>query len=131
MAVTPNNIVTPQSVGTFVGQIATGDQSTASAAGSATTNGRLIYAVLIFPGGTDREVSFYDYDGTSARKICTIDITADASADINAEDLLKDLNLPVDANGNKVYYMAAGHTVYLSAEDVAQTNDYAVVCQEL
>lgn len=131
MAVTPNNIITPQSIGTIVGQIATGDQTTAAAAGTATTNGRLIYAILVFPGATNREVTFYDYDGTNSRKICTIDITADATADINAEDLLKDLNLPVDANGNKVYYMAANHTVYLSAENVAQTNDYAIICQEL
>jgi hypothetical protein len=131
MAVTPNNIVTPQSIGTIVGQIATGDQTTPSDFGTATTNGRLVYNVLIYPGATDREVTLYIHNGTAARKVAMIDVAADAAADIVPEDILVNVPLPVDANGNKVLYVAAGHKLQLSAENVAQTNDAIAVCQEL
>ncbi|MCP4639441.1 MAG: hypothetical protein GY851_03360 [bacterium] len=131
MAATPNSIITPQSITTIVGQIATGDQTTAATAGSATTNGRLIYKVLVYPAASNREVTLYDFDGTSARAICLVDITADAAADIVPVDLLSNVPCPIDACGNKFYLMQAGHSVYLSAENVAVTNDYSIVCEDL
>ena len=131
MAVTPNNIVTPQSIGTIVGQIATGDQTTASDFGTATTNGRLLYNVLIYPAASDREVTLYIHNGTAASKVCMVDITADAAAPIVPIDILANVPLPVDANGNQVLYIAAGHKLQLSAESVAVTNDAIANCQEL
>jgi hypothetical protein len=59
------------------------------------------------------------------------DITADATAPIVPIDLLANVPLPVDANGNKVLYLEAGHKLQLAAESVAQTNDAIAVCQEL
>ena len=128
MAVTPNSKVTEQTPTTIVGQVATSDQTTASAMGTATTNGRKIFKVLVFPGASDREIGFWDYDGSNAREVCLVDITADAAADIVPVDILANVPLPVDENGNKYYPLAAGHTVYMSGEDVAQTNDVSIPC---
>ncbi len=131
MAVTPNAVVGPQAISTFVHQIATGDQTAAADLDGATTNGRLIYKVFVYPASSNREITLYYHNGTNARKICLVDIISDVAADITATDLLANVPLPYDANGNKVLYLAPTHKLQISAENVAVTSDVIVFCHEL
>lgn len=127
---TPNSIIAPQSLSSFGAQLAAG-AVTITDLGAATANGRLIYKILVYPGAADREVTVYVHDGTAARLLCLTDIGADAAADVIPEDAIANVPLPLDANGNKVLYLAAGQKLQVVAEDVAQTNDVFVICQDL
>lgn len=127
MAVTPNSVVTPQGINTVSSVIATGDQTTPSLLCAAGANGDLVYKVLVYPAATDREVTLYLYDGANSRALCLSDIGADAAADVIPEDLLANVPLPLDSNGNKVLYLPAGYSLYVSAENVAVTNPIHVI----
>jgi hypothetical protein len=129
MAVTPNSIVTTQSVTTTAHVIATGDQTTPASLFAAGTNGTKIFKILVYPAASDREVTIYVYDGTNSRALCLTDITADAAAPIVPVDVLANVPLPTDSNGNKYLEIPSGYSIYISAENVAVTNPVVVLKQ--
>jgi hypothetical protein len=133
-AVTPNSIVTTQTVSTITFQIATGDQTTPASLCAAGANGTKIFDVLVNPDtdgtGANREVSLYMYDGSNSRLICTIDITADDAAPIVPVSLFSSLTLPVDSNGDKFLEIPSGYSLYISAENVAATTPVHVLKQD-
>jgi hypothetical protein len=131
MAVTPNSVVTPQAINTSAHVVATGDQTAAALLKAASANGDIIYKVLVYPGAADRAFTLSLYDGADARSLCLINIPADAAAPIVPIDVLADLPLPLDANGNKVLFLAPGYSLYRSMADVAQTNDVVIISQAL
>jgi hypothetical protein len=131
MAVAPNSVVTPQAINTSAHVVAAGDQTAPALLKAASTNGDIIYKVLVYPGAGNREFGLYLYDGANSRQIALIDIILDATADVIPIDVLANLPLPLDSNGNKVLYLAPSYSLYCSMEDVAQTNDVIIISQSL
>ena len=131
MAVTPNSVITPQAINTSAHVVATGDQTTPALLKAASTNGDIIYKVLVYPGAANREFGLYLYDGANARQIALVDILLDETADVIPVDVLANLPLPLDSNGNKVLFLAAGYSLYRSMENIAQTNDVVIISQSL
>ena len=131
MAVTPNSVITPQAINTSAHVVATGDQTTPALLKAASTNGDIIYKVLVYPGATDREFTLSLYDGANSSSLCLTDITGDAAVPIVPIDVLANVPLPLDSNGNKVLYLAPGYSLYRAMESVAQTNDVVIISQSL
>ena len=131
-AVTPNSIVTTQTVTTSAHVLATGDQTTPASLFAAGANGTKIFKILVGPDddgtGANREVSIYLYDGANSRRLCVVDITADDAADIVAVDVLANVPLSVDSNGNKYIEIPSGYSIYIAGENVTANN--AVIVQK-
>jgi len=131
MAVTPNSVVAPQAINTSAHVVATGDQTSPALLKAASTNGDIIYKVLVYPGAASREFGLYLYDGANSRQIALVNIPLDATADVIPVDVLANIPLPLDSNGNKVLYLAPSYSLYRSMEDIAQTNDVIIISQSL
>jgi len=133
-AVTPNSIITTQSVSTSAHVIATGDQTTPALLFAAGANGTKIFKILVGPdddgAGVDREISIYVYDGANSRRLCVTDVGADDAADIIPEDVIVNVPMAVDSNGNKFLEIPSGYSIYVSAENVAATNAVVVLKQD-
>ena len=134
MAVTPNSIVTTQSISTFADVVATGDKTTPALLFAAGPNGTKIYKILVGPdddgSGVNREIGIYVHDGTNSRRLCLVDVIADDVADIVPVDVLANVPLPVDSNGNKFLEIPSGYSIYITGENVAATNSVIVLKQD-
>jgi hypothetical protein len=132
-ATTPNSIITTQTVSTSAQVIATGDQTTPALLHAAGANGEKIYKVLVYPDtdGTsgDREITLYVYNGSTSCAICLTDITGDSAADVIPVDVLANVPLPLDSNGNKYLELPSGYSLYISAESMTGTNPVVVLSQ--
>ena len=132
--VTPNSIITTQSVSTVSSIIATGDQTTAALFFAAGANGTKIYKLLAYPDtdGTsgDREITIYIYDGANSRQLSLTDVTGDSAAPVVPTDLLANVSLQVDSNGNKYLEIKTGYSIYISGENMTGTNPIHALKQD-
>ena len=129
-AVTPNSIITTQAVATYNCSIGAGDHFTASETlFAASTNGDKVYKVLVYPAASDREITLLIKNGVVESAFCLTDITADASAPVIPVDVLANVPLSVDSNGNKYLELKSGDSLMIKAEDVAVTTPVIVLKQ--
>jgi hypothetical protein len=133
-ATTPNSIITTQSVSTYASVVLTGDKTTAAPLCAAGVNGTRITKILVYPDtdGTsgDRKITIYVYSGTTAYQLCLTTIPGNSTAPVIPVDVLANVPLPLDSNGNKYLEIPSGYSIYISGENVTANNPVIVLKQD-